>query len=57
MRWLLFVGVMVVTLAARLAWADDVKTTSSCSRAKTEKVCSFDIKIVGEITSMYPLGE
>jgi ATP-dependent protease ClpP protease subunit len=46
----IFAITMIVLTAARMAWADDVQTTWSCSKVKGEKTCSFDITIQGEIT-------
>jgi ATP-dependent protease ClpP protease subunit len=50
MRWLLAVTVMVIAVVSGAAWAGDVKTATSCSRARTEGICSFDIRMLGEIT-------
>jgi ATP-dependent protease ClpP protease subunit len=46
-----FVMAMLVLTTARMAWAQDVQTTWSCSKVKDEKTCSFDITIQGEITA------
>jgi ATP-dependent protease ClpP protease subunit len=52
MRVVLFIGSLFFALAAGPAWADEVKTTSSCTMTKrAEKMCSFEILIEGEITS------
>src|SRR6266851_983782 len=49
MKTPIFVAVMIVLTVARMAWAQDVQTTWSCSKVKDVKTCSFDITIQGEI--------
>jgi ATP-dependent protease ClpP protease subunit len=44
-----FATTMIVLVVGRIAWADDVRTSWSCSKANDEKTCSFDITIQGEI--------
>ena len=45
----IFTATMIVLVVGRIAWADDVQTSWSCSKANGEKTCSFDITIQGEI--------
>jgi hypothetical protein len=42
---------MIVLMATRMAWAENVQTTWSCSKVKDDKTCSFNITFQGEITS------
>jgi ATP-dependent protease ClpP protease subunit len=51
MRSALFVTAMIVLMTTRMAWAEGVQTTWSCSKVKDQKTCSFDITIRGEIIS------
>ena len=51
MKSALFVTAMIVLMTTRMAWAEGVQTTWSCSKVTDEKTCSFDITIRGEITS------
>jgi hypothetical protein len=46
----LFVITIITMMTTQVAWADDVSTTWSCSMAKAQKTCTFDIDIRGEIT-------
>src|SRR5437868_9637850 len=42
---------IVLAVAARQARAGQVETTSSCSTIKSNKECTFETKIKGEITA------